>query len=121
MPISRKRFLTTSFTAMAASLGCTPVVRGDGGENLGFTKRLGFLLVIVLAWAAAGCQAKAQDKNSRILMDDYFGVNVSGCTADPPDIKKVAGWIRDYSQWRWLEPEKDKYQFTNAAGYMNYD
>ena len=101
MPISRRRFLTTSFTATA--------------------KQLGFLLVIILAWAGTGCRARAQDHSRRILMDDYFGVNVSGCAADPHDVKKVAAWIRDYSQWRWLEPEKDQYRFTNASGYMNYD
>ena len=90
-------------------------------DNLGFMKQLGFLLLMILACAATGVPAVAQDTSRRILMDDYFGVNVSGCTAQPRDIKKVAGWIRDYSQWPWLEPEKGKYHFTDALGKMNYD
>jgi len=111
---------TTEFIVEQESFQGKPAIEAVR-EDRAFMKQLGFLLVIVLAWAAAGCQAKAQVNNPRILMDDYFGVNVSGCTADPHDIKKVAGWVRDYSKWRWLEPEKDQYHFTNALGYMNYD
>lgn len=57
----------------------------------------------------------------QVLMDDFFGVNVGNCTESPADIKKVASWIRDYSQWEWLQPEKEVYRFTNARGSLNYD
>jgi enterochelin esterase-like enzyme len=57
----------------------------------------------------------------RVLMDEFFGVNIGNCSASSRDIKKVAGWVRDYSNWPWLEPEKNQFRFTNALGRMNYD
>lgn len=59
--------------------------------------------------------------DSRVNMDDFLGVNVGQCQASPQDVKQVAAWIRDYSQWEWLEPEKNHYTFTNALNKFDYD
>ncbi|HTJ14695.1 MAG TPA: alpha/beta hydrolase-fold protein [Dinghuibacter sp.] len=73
---------------------------------------------------SGGRPASAEDPlagGRKVLMDDFFGVNVGNCTADPREIAHVAGWIRDYSNWPWLQPEKGQYRFTDALGRMNYD
>jgi len=57
----------------------------------------------------------------KVSMSDFFGVNMFGGVDDPADIRKTGNWVRDYSQWNWLEPEKDSFLFTRARNKVNYD
>ena len=72
-------------------------------------------------WGRVRLTVRHKPTTTRISMDDFFGVNAGNCAATPADLQKTASWIRDYSQWKWLQPEKDKYTFTDALGKMNYD
>lgn len=72
-------------------------------------------------WGRVRLTVRHKAAAAKIRMDDFFGVNAGNCAASPADISHIASWIRDYSQWKWLEPAKDSFTFTNALGKMDYD
>jgi enterochelin esterase-like enzyme len=72
-------------------------------------------------WGRVQLTVRNKTVATKIWMDDFFGVNAGNCAASPIDMSHIANWIRDYSQWKWLQPARDSFTFTNAAGRWNYD
>jgi len=73
-------------------------------------------LGIFLFAGAAGLAEEAE------TMNEFFGVSaVIGAKDNPDDMAAFAGWVRDYTQWGWFEPQNNVFTFTNAVGNQNFD
>ncbi len=51
---------------------------------------------------------------SKVAMDDFFGVNITGGKTQPEDIVDIAQWVRHYTRWSYFESVNNQFDFKQA-------